>query len=107
MVVILSIKLTGVRTSVPLQIKRIVEPLAAERAEVPLDVGVTLHVPIQKALEGEGLIADATAKRRGAVIVGDRGHFDLILDSRSCANLLVCQRVLDTVAAIDKFELDF
>lgn len=95
------------RTSVPLQIERIVEPLAAERAKVPLDVRVTLHVPIEQALEGKGLVADATAERRGAVVVGDRGYLDFILDARGRANLLVRQRVLDSVAAVDEFELYF
>lgn len=37
----------GVRPGVPLQVERIVESLAAEGAQVALDVGVALHVPIK------------------------------------------------------------
>lgn len=46
-----------------LEVKGIVETLPTVSAEVPLDVIVTLHVPIQHALVGKGLLADVTGKK--------------------------------------------
>jgi len=45
---------------VPLQIKCVVESLAAECAEVPLGVAVALHVPVQKTLQAERFATHAT-----------------------------------------------
>jgi len=39
--------LTCVRASMPLEVKRVIESLAAESADVALDITVTLHVSIQ------------------------------------------------------------
>jgi hypothetical protein len=39
-----------------LQIKGVVEPLAAEGAEVPLHVTVALHVPVQQPLQRKRLL---------------------------------------------------
>ena len=45
---------------VSLQVKRIIEPFAAERTQVPLRVAVTLHVTVQEPLQRESLAAHAT-----------------------------------------------
>jgi len=50
---------------VPLQIKCVVESLAAECAEVPLGVAVALHVPVQQALEAESFATRATRELAG------------------------------------------
>lgn len=49
----------GVGARVALQIEGVVEPLAAEGAQIPLDVRVALHVPIEQTLQRECLHADA------------------------------------------------
>ena len=41
---------TCVRARVPLQIERVVEPLATERTQIALVVAVTLDVAIEKSL---------------------------------------------------------
>ena len=50
---------------VPLQIKCVVESLAAECAEVPLGVAVALHVPVQQPLEAESFATDAARELGG------------------------------------------
>lgn len=47
---------------VPLQVEGVVEALPAVGAEVPLDVVVTLHVAVQHALVGEGLLTDVAGE---------------------------------------------
>lgn len=47
---------------VSLQVEGVIETLPAVGAEVPLDVVVTLHVAIQHALVGEGLVADVAGE---------------------------------------------
>lgn len=47
---------------VSLQVEGVIETLPAVGAEVPLDVVVTLHVAIQHALVGEGLLADVAGE---------------------------------------------
>lgn len=54
--------LTGVGADVPLQVERVVEAFPAVGAQVPLDVVVTLHVAVQHALVGEGLLADVAGE---------------------------------------------
>lgn len=49
--------LTGVSPGVSFQIERVVESLAAERAQVSLHIAVTLHVPVEQPLETETLRA--------------------------------------------------
>lgn len=55
--------LTGVGSDMSLEVKGVIEPLPTVRAEVPLDIIVTFHVPVQHALVGEGLLADMTGKK--------------------------------------------
>lgn len=49
-----------VRSRVPLQIEGVIEALAAEGAEVPLHVAVTLHVAVEQPLQREALGAEVT-----------------------------------------------
>lgn len=49
----------SVGARVALQIEGVVEPFATEGAQIPLDVRVALHVPIEQALQRERLHADA------------------------------------------------
>ena len=50
---------TCVCSGVSLQVEGVIEAFPTEGAEVPLDVAVTLHVPVEQPLEGEGLGAHA------------------------------------------------
>ena len=50
---------------VSLQIECVVEPLAAECAEVPLGVAVALHVPVQQPRQVERLPAHAARELAG------------------------------------------
>lgn len=54
--------LTGVGADVSLQVECVIEALPTVGAQVPLDVVVTLHVAIQHALVGEGLLADVASE---------------------------------------------
>lgn len=54
---------------VALQVKGVVESFAAECAEVPLDITVTLHVSVQEPLEAKGLAADPAGESVGVVIL--------------------------------------
>lgn len=56
---------SGVGSGVPLKIERIVESLAAERAQVALDVRVALHVPVKEPLQRERLLAYPAAELAG------------------------------------------
>ena len=49
--------LTCVSACMPLQVKSVVESFPAKGAKVPLSVGVTLHVTVEKALQAEGFVA--------------------------------------------------
>ena len=49
---------TCMSSSMTLQIEGIVESLATEGAQVTLDVAVTLHVTVQKALQCKGLLTN-------------------------------------------------
>lgn len=55
--------LTSVGSDMSLEVKGVIEALPTVSAEVPLDVVVTLHVSIQHALVGEGLLADVAGKK--------------------------------------------
>lgn len=58
--------LTSVGADVSLQVKGVIEALPTVGAQVPLDVIVTLHVAVQHALVGEGLLADVAGKEVSA-----------------------------------------
>lgn len=96
---------------VALQVERVVESLSAERAQVPLDVRMTLHVPVQQALQVERLGADAAHKLVRVVLGHGRRsrRFRLLLVATHPVALRVLdgQRVLDPMAAVDKLQLHF
>jgi hypothetical protein len=52
----------GVCPGVSLQVECVVEAFAAERAQIPLHVRVTFHVPVEQSLEHKRLGADATGE---------------------------------------------
>lgn len=54
--------LTSVGADVSLQVEGIIEAFPTVGAKVPLDIVVTLHVAIQHALVGEGLLADVAGE---------------------------------------------
>ena len=53
---------TGVGAGVPLEVEGVVEALAAEGAQVALDVRVALHVPVEQPLQREHLLADPASE---------------------------------------------
>lgn len=65
--------LTSVSSDVSLEVESVIEALPAVRAEVPLDVVVTLHVAVQHALVGEGLLADVAGEQISTGTV-PKGH---------------------------------
>lgn len=94
------------RPRVPLQVEGVVEALPAEGAQVPLDVRVALHVSVEEALQGEGLVADATAEVGLAVFGGDGCYFGFVFSPGSLSDgLLVGEGVLDAVAAVHELQL--
>ena len=62
------------RPSVALQVKRVVEALSAEGAEIPLDVAVALQVPVQQTLQSEQFAADAALELGGVGLRPQRRH---------------------------------
>ena len=54
---------TCMRARVSLQVEGVVEPLAAEGAEVSLHVAVALHVPVEQPLQRECFLAHPVWKR--------------------------------------------
>lgn len=67
---------TSVGSDMSLEVKGVIEALPTVSAEVPLDVVVTLHVSIQHALVGEGLLADVAGKKVSIWTV-PQGHLHL------------------------------
>lgn len=51
-------------SGVSLQVERVVETFAAERAQVPFDIAVTFHVSVQQTLQIERLRAQVAAEFR-------------------------------------------
>lgn len=85
------------RSRVSFQVERIVEPLSADRAEVSLDVAVTLDVTIEQSPDGELLSADATHE---LVVVCLQSQ---VLSVDQFTTNLTKQGVLDPVTAVDRF----
>lgn len=67
---------TSVGSDMSLEVKGVIETFPTVSAEVPLDIIVTLHVSIQHALVGEGLLADVTGKKVSIWTV-PQGHLHL------------------------------
>lgn len=94
------------RPRVPLQVKGIVKSLAAERAEVSLNIGMAFHMSIEQTLQRETLVAHPAAEVRLAVFSRYGSHFNLVVRPRSLPyGLLVGQRILDPVAAVHELQL--
>lgn len=51
---------TCMYSSVPLEIKRVIEPLSTERAQIPLGLAMAFKMAVQETLHGELLSADFT-----------------------------------------------
>ena len=80
-----------------LQIKSVVESFSTEGAKVSLCVTVTLHVTVEKPLEGEDLGTE-TALELGRIHVGaGRRH----LFNPAGVDRISGQRVLDTITSVD------
>ena len=84
---------------VSLQVESVIEAFPTEGAEIPLDVTVTLHVPVKKPLQGESFAADPAAELAG---VGVAPLGLQLLGLRPGA--VQGQRVLHSVASIDQFQ---
>lgn len=82
---------------VSLQIEGVVESFPTESAEISLGVTVTLHVSVEKPLEGETFPTNPAGKLAGVGFTPDRWqllHFFLL---RNVAH----HGVLDTVASVN------
>lgn len=66
--------LTCVRAHVPLEVEGVVEALAAETAQVPLHLAVALEVPVEHALQAEGLAAQVAGVNRRVAAAGACGE---------------------------------
>lgn len=116
----------GVRARVTLQVEGVVETLAAEGAQIPFDLRVTLHVPIQEALQREsfhtnatdefgtvtGTAATAAATTALRTIGADIAALLQIIHTIDAAYAMVprvCvlhgEWILDAMTAVDKFQL--
>lgn len=96
---------------VPLQVERVIEALSAESAQVPFDVRVALHVPVQQTLQVKGLGADA-ADKLIRVVLGNRSRrrrllLLLIVTHPVAVRVLNRQRILNTMSAVHKLQLYF
>lgn len=92
------------RSRVSFQIERIIESFPTKRAQVPLDVRMAFHVPVQQTLQGESLVAYPASEVGLAVFRSDRGHFGFVFSSRAASHLvLIGQRVFDAVTSVDEF----
>lgn len=96
----------GARVS--LQVERVVEALSAEGAQVPFDVRVALHVPVQQTLQVERLCADA-ADELVRVVIGQRDfgggrrlRFLIVTADSMVDRVLDRQGILNSVAAVHK-----
>lgn len=101
----------GVGARVPLQVERVVESFATKSAQIPFDVRVALHVPIEQPLQRERLRADV-AGEFVRVIVGDRHRRLLVVvvgsaTAAAAQHMVERQRVLEAVATVDELQLDF
>ena len=82
---------------VALQVKGVIEALSAECAEIPLDVAVTLEVPVQQTLKSEQFVADATRELGWVRLRPQGGH----LLSPDELGRVAGHGVLDTESTID------
>ena len=92
--------LTSVGAGVPLQVKGVVEPFAAEGAEVSLGVAVALHVAVEETLEAEDLGTEA-ALELGRITLCPRGRH---LVQPSGLHWISGQWVLNAIASVDDLQ---
>ena len=85
-------------SGVSLQVEGVIEAFPTEGAEIPLDVTVTLHVPVKKSLKGKSFAADPAAELAG-VGVAPLGLQLLRLRPGAVQG----QRVFDSVTSVDEF----
>lgn len=81
---------TCVGAHMPLEVEGVVEALPAVSAEMPLDVIVALHVAVQHALVGEGLLADVAGEEVSAGTVPQR-YLHLGAQKAMVSALRACQ----------------
>lgn len=94
------------RSRVPLQVERIVKTFAAERAQVPLHIRMTLHMSIEKTLQRKCFVTNPTTEICLTVFRCYRRYFDFFFRSRSLSyRFLARKRVLDAVAAVHELQL--
>ena len=80
---------------VTFQVKGIIKSFATESTQISLCITMTLHVPVQEALQGECLAAH-TARHLVRVVLGADGR--QLLNS---VRRVTRHRVLDAVTAVD------
>ena len=83
---------------VPFQIEGVVEPFSAEGAKVAFGIGVTLHVPIEEPLQGEGFCAHPALEFRRVRCYSQRWQLSDFFGFRTC------HRILDAVPTIDDLD---
>ena len=91
---------TCMSSRVSLQIEGVVEPLAAEGAEVSLGVAVALHVPVEQPLQREALATHAARELAGVRLAPQRRQLLHLLLLGHVSN----HRVLDPVPAVDQLQ---
>lgn len=92
------------RPGVPLQVESIIKTFSAKRAQIPLDVRMTLHVPVQQPLQGETLVAHPATEM--TVLGRNRSNFGFVVCPGAWSQgVLVCQGILDAVSAVHEFQL--
>lgn len=104
----------GVRSRVPLQIERVVESLAAERAQIAFDVRMAFHVAIEQSLERKRFRADDAGEFVWIVVGNGLGRFFVrrrvvaaVASGAASEHVVEGEGILEAVAAVDEFELDF
>lgn len=85
---------------VPLQVKGIIEPFAAEGAEVSLGVAVALHVTVEEALQAEDLGTEAALELGWVSLSSGWRH----LVQSSGLHRIVGKRILNAIASVDDFQ---
>ena len=83
---------------VTFQIKGIIKTFSTKSTQISLCITVTLHVPVEQALQGEGLAAH-TARHLVGVVFRSDGR-QLFNSVRGVAG----HRVLDAVTAVDQLQ---
>lgn len=96
---------------VSLQIERVIESFATERAQIAFDVRMALHVPIQQSLQRERFRADV-AGELVRIVVSDRCLLVFVggagaAATTSAQHMIEGEWVLEAMATVDELQLDF